>query len=59
MIEDKTYTPDELTHGVCTSCGEESDEILKGDGRCVDCIAADDFYEMTMSMNEENDFRYF
>ena len=49
MISETIYTPDELTHGICTSCGEESDEILKGDGRCIDCIESDNFYEMTMN----------
>lgn len=48
MIDETIYTPDELTHGVCSDCGEESDEIVKGDGRCVDCVEADHFYELTM-----------
>lgn len=49
MIEETVYSPDELEHGVCKSCGEESDEILKGDGRCVDCIEEEKFINQTMS----------
>lgn len=49
MIEETIYDISELTHGVCESCGEESDEILKGDGRCVDCIEEERFYRMTMN----------
>lgn len=48
MIEEITYHPCELTWGFCTSCGEESDEILIGDGRCVDCIELERFYNETM-----------
>ncbi len=48
MIEETIYDPSELTHGKCKCCGEESDEILKGDGRCIDCIEEEKFYNMTM-----------
>lgn len=48
MIETTTYSERELETGKCTSCGEESNEILIGDGRCIDCIEADEFYEQTM-----------
>lgn len=54
MIKETTYHQEELRHGVCRECGEESDEILKGDGRCVDCIAADILYEETMNMSDED-----
>ena len=49
MVTETIYCPEDLTHGICESCGKESDEILKGDGRCVDCIEADKFYEETMN----------
>lgn len=48
MIKTTTYNHEDLTSGICSSCGQESSEILKSDGRCVDCIEADLFYEMTM-----------
>jgi len=48
MIETTTYSEHELETGECTSCGEQSNEILIGDGRCIDCIEADKFYEQTM-----------
>lgn len=49
MITETTYYPDDLTHGVCRCCEEESDEILKGDGRCVDCVEEELFINMTMA----------
>lgn len=49
MIEETIYIPEELTSGKCKSCSEYSDEILKNDGRCIDCIEADKFYESTMN----------
>ena len=55
MIEETIYSLDDLEHGVCTSCGEETDEILIGDGRCLDCIEADKFYNMTMA--NQNGYR--
>lgn len=48
MITETTYYPDVLQHGICSCCDEESDEILKGDGRCVDCIEEERFIAMTM-----------
>lgn len=48
MIKTRTYQNHELTNGVCSSCGEQSHEILIGDGRCIDCIESDRFYEETM-----------
>ena len=49
MITERTYHQEDLTFGVCTSCGEVSNEIVRGDGRCVECIEADIFYEETMN----------
>ena len=43
-----TYYSYELEQGTCSCCGEESDEILIGDGRCIDCIEEEKFYDMTM-----------
>lgn len=48
MIVTRTYHADELTDGVCLCCGQHSLEILKGDGRCLDCIELDIFYDATM-----------
>lgn len=48
MIEETIYSEFDLEHGICKSCSEESDEILIGDGRCIDCIEEQKFYEKTM-----------
>lgn len=55
MIETRTYMADELEHGICAYCGQESDEILIGTDSCVDCIEAQRFYEMTMRGADEDD----
>lgn len=55
MISETLYSRHDLESGVCESCGEYSDEILKGDGRCLDCIETELFYEMTMRMRSDND----
>ena len=49
MIEETIYSPYDLEYGECSSCGELTDEIQKGDGRCLDCIESEKFYEMTMA----------
>lgn len=49
MTSETTYFPDELEHGICRCCNEESDEILKEDGRCIDCIEEEKFINQTMS----------
>lgn len=48
MVEITTYSPADLTSGVCSECGQESNEIVVDDGRCVDCVEADKFYHLTM-----------
>lgn len=48
MKTETTYCPSDLEMGECESCGEESDEILKGDGRCIDCIEEEKFYNECM-----------
>ena len=47
MIEERIYSAQDLHHGVCESCGEESDEITNV-GICVDCVEAELFYQETM-----------
>lgn len=48
MESETTYYPEDLESGTCTYCEEESDEILVDDGRCIDCIEEQKFYELTM-----------
>lgn len=48
MIEETIYQLTDLETGKCRCCGEQSDEILKGDGRCVDCIEEEKFFNETM-----------
>ena len=50
MIQTTTYSPFDLTTGTCPCCGDESNEIYVDDpeGRCINCIHDQDFYEMTM-----------
>jgi hypothetical protein len=55
MISETLYSRHDLESGVCESCGEHSNEILKGDGRCIDCIETELFYEMTMRMRPDDD----
>ncbi len=42
------YSVHDLESGTCTSCSEKSGEVLIDDGRCIDCIEEQNFYEMTM-----------
>jgi hypothetical protein len=55
MIDETIYNQNDLVNGKCISCGEKSDEILVGDGRCVDCIEEQKFYEKTMNNNKMHD----
>ena len=48
MVTETTYEAWELTYGRCKCCSEMSDEIVIGDGRCVDCIEMERFYEESM-----------
>lgn len=48
MITETTYSQSELDSGKCPSCGEQSNEIYPPDGRCVDCIEAENFMNETM-----------
>lgn len=38
MITNTTYYSKDLEHGECSSCCDLSNEILIGDGRCIECI---------------------
>ncbi len=48
MKTETTYFNSELEEGICPSCGDLTDEILIEDGRCVDCIQEEQFYDETM-----------
>ncbi len=50
MKIETTYQPEDLKSGTCTTCSEESEEILIADehGRCIDCIEEQKFYDLTM-----------
>lgn len=47
MIEERIYHLEDLHHGICIHCEEESDEIT-ADCRCVDCVEEELFIEQTM-----------
>ena len=47
-VLETNYSIFDLSTEVCTSCCELSEEILIGDGRCIDCIEEQKFYEETM-----------
>ena len=49
LYTETIYHKSDLRNGVCKSCGEHSEEILIGDGRCIDCIEEQKFYEATMT----------
>ena len=53
-----TYSLIELKKGKCKCCGEMSNEILIEDGRCIDCIEEQAFFERTMkgSSKDEDEF---
>lgn len=51
MITETIYTPEDLHHGVCDWCGEESDELIiieNSQEICVDCYEDEKFYQETM-----------
>ena len=57
MIE-TIYSRCDLKSGKCRRCGKKSNEILKRDGRCIDCIEAEKFYEMTIHPEKYNEDPY-
>ena len=44
----KTYKKSDLTTGVCWRCGDYSDKIVKGDGRCIYCFEEDELDDNTV-----------
>jgi hypothetical protein len=48
MITETIYSKFDLESGKCKCCAEISDEILIDDGRCIDCIEEEKFYEETI-----------
>ena len=48
MKTETNYNRFDLKGGTCTSCGEVTDEILIGDGRCIDCVEEEKFFDETM-----------
>lgn len=54
MVSETIYNVEDLMHGVCEYCGEESNEIDPVTGWCIDCIEAAKFYLETMKYCHEN-----
>lgn len=48
MTTETNYDFSDLEEGKCTCCSEISTEILIGDGRCIDCIEDEKFFNETM-----------
>ena len=48
MITETTYSKGDLKNGVCTCCDEQSSQILIYDGRCIDCVEEQKFFDETM-----------
>ncbi len=48
MKTETIYSEYELVSGKCISCSEQSNEILIDDGRCIECIEEQKFFEETM-----------
>lgn len=49
MITETYYDKNYLIHGICESCGEESDEIDPDTGMCIDCIETARFYQESIN----------
>ena len=56
MKKTTTYHRSELKQGKCKYCSEISNEILIGDGRCVDCIQEEEFIDSCYVLHSEPDF---
>jgi hypothetical protein len=56
MKTETVYSEFDLKIGKCKCCGEKSNEILIGDGRCIDCIEEQKFIDETMKFEVYNDF---
>ena len=48
MKTQTTYNENELDRGKCSCCGEVNDTIVIDDGRCIECIEEEKFYDATM-----------
>ena len=48
MKSETTYNSRDFESGICSCCEEQSDEILIGDGRCIECIEDEKFYNQCM-----------
>ena len=49
MITETYYDKNYLIHGICESCGEESNEIDPDTGMCIDCIETARFYQESIN----------
>jgi hypothetical protein len=50
---ERIYEYYELKSGTCSSCLEYSNEILKSDGRCIDCIEEEKFIDESLHIYKE------
>jgi hypothetical protein len=57
MKNETTYSQFDLEKGKCTCCGEKSNEILIGDGKCIDCIEEIKFYEETTKDHQKGNHK--
>jgi len=48
MKVERIYNKDDLRKGKCSCCNEKSNEILIDDGRCINCIEEEYFFQQTM-----------
>lgn len=55
MIEERIYYREDLHHGICDCCNEESDEITDN-GLCIDCVEEQRFIEETMKQKPKSRF---
>ena len=45
-----------LKKGKCKCCGQRSDQIVIDDGRCIDCIKEETFFEKIMKKRSKKQF---
>jgi hypothetical protein len=57
MTEESKYLQENLYKGKCSECGTWSTALVKGDGRCIDCIEDEEFYnyQLKLKQNEIKD----
>jgi hypothetical protein len=46
MTTETTYSPKDLKTGTCKCCRETSNEIVKGEDLCIDCLEEIKFLEL-------------